>query len=178
MSPALNVLAAAVVVGALAGVAWTVQVAGLRADVARADKAASTAEAKLAARIAAEATAVAEAVTKARAADRQALADQQGRFDELKKAQAAESADLRITRQRLLALAARSPARACGSDLPGAATIAAGAADASPDGLPAADGALVDGLLQLADEASAAARQRNFAVREYQVNCQGAADAR
>lgn len=178
MTPALNVLAAAVVVGALAGVAWTVQVAGLKTEVAVAQKSASDSAAKLSARIAAEATTIAEAVTKARANDRQALADQQGRYDELKKIQAAESVALRDTRQRLLSLAASSTTRACGGYVPSSPTAAPGAAGASPDGLPAADGALVDGLLQLADEASTAASQRNFAVREYQVNCQGQPDAR
>lgn len=146
------------------------EVYSLEADVAAAQVAKANAERVLANFISAEAQAVSAAVQRARAQERESYANLQKDFDELKHQRAADAASVVDARQRLYSLA-QGADRQCRGNVPGGTTAAVGAAGADA-GLPPADRQLIDRLLQIGDQANEARRQRDFAVKQYQQNCQ------
>ena len=157
-------------VALLVAAAWA-YTSHLKGAVADAEQRATTAERTLNDTITRHATAVTAAVQRARTEERKALTDQQEKYDELKTANARNVADLDAARQRLRNAASR-PGPAGPANLPSTATVAAGIATASGDELRSEDRELIDGLLQIAQQANATARDRNFLASQYQVNCQ------
>lgn len=162
----LKVAAVALLVAA----AWA-YTSHLKGAVADAEQRANTAERTLNDTITRHATAVTAAVQRARTEERKALTAQQEKYDELKTANARNVADLDAARQRLRNAASR-PGAAGAANLPGTAPTTTGIAAASGDELRPEDRELIDGLLQVAQQANAAARERNFLAEQYQVNCQ------
>lgn len=155
----------------LVAAAWG-YVSHLKGAVADAEQRATQAERTLNDTITRHATAVTTAVQRARTEERKALTDQQEKYDELKTANARNVADLDAARQRLRNAASRPAGTAGPANLPGAAPTATGIAAASGDELRPEDRELIDGLLQVAQQANATARERNFLASQYQVNCQ------
>ncbi len=156
---------------ALGFAACGARIATLHTALATSQGDTQTVKRQLADRIAAEAEAVSAAVQAARREEQTSTIQVQEKYDALKKVSAADAANFVTVRDRLRQLAAGPAARSSGVDVPGAASTAQRAAEASGDGSSPEDRSLIDGLLQLAGEAAESGRQRNFAVDQYQVNC-------